>query len=322
MNKIFIAVAILLIGVVSYFLIQGSIGSTGSGSIQGKLISVGTHKLHLNCVGKGSHTVLFEAGLGDWSLNWLDIQAQVSKKFGVQACAYDRAGYGWSESGPLPRKADRMADELILLLDNSKIEGKVVLVGHSLGGLVSRVFANRYPHRVAGLILVDATPPTFRPSESQLQGIGGYINWLETNLEELESNGPPSDLEAAVPDDQVPPYISEENKTIWKKQYMNARFFETNLSELESNRGENLAPYESTRIDESIPLVLLVRGAPPAELEQAVANYQIWLTAQEIQAAISTNSQMYIIDGAGHYIYVDNPDAIIDVIGNMLIEIN
>lgn len=322
MNKIIVAVAILLLGAVALFLIQGPLGSVGfesdGSSAPGELISVGTHNLHLYCIGKGSPTVLFEAGLGDWSLSWRTLQQQVSRDFGVRACAYDRAGYGWSEEGPQPRRVDRIADELILLLDNGNIEGEVVLVGHSLGGLISRVFASRYPHRVAGVILLDATPPGFRPNESQIQGVADYISWMETQLEELKANGPPDDLVEAVPDDQISPAIESRHHDIWRTQYMRALTFETNLSELLNNRGDNLDRYEITRFNSDIPLLVLVRDAPPEEFTQAVANYESWLFQQELQAQISANSEVKVVDGAGHYIYADKPHAVIDAIGDVL----
>jgi pimeloyl-ACP methyl ester carboxylesterase len=72
----------------------------------GKLVEVETgtknaHKLHLYCLGHGSPTVVFEAGIPEWSIHWRAIQDGVAKF--TRACAYDRAGYGWSEPGPEPR---------------------------------------------------------------------------------------------------------------------------------------------------------------------------------------------------------------------------
>ena len=85
----------------------------------GQLVDVGGHRLHINCVGTGSPTVVIEAGLGDWSTGWDFVQQGVAKA--TRVCTYDRAGWGWSEAGPLPRDAAQFANELHTLLQNANI---------------------------------------------------------------------------------------------------------------------------------------------------------------------------------------------------------
>ena len=75
----------------------------------------------------------------------------------TQVCSYDRAGYGWSDSGPLPRTDGRIVTELHTLLTRAGIPGPYVLVGHSSGGLIMRLYAYTYPQQVAGLVLVDSS---------------------------------------------------------------------------------------------------------------------------------------------------------------------
>ena len=98
----------------------------------GQLVDVGGHRLHINCTGTGSPTVIIEAGLGDWLTGWAWVQPEVAKT--TQVCTYDRAGYGWSDPYPLPRNAEQFAKELHTLLHEANIPGPYVLVGHSLGG--------------------------------------------------------------------------------------------------------------------------------------------------------------------------------------------
>ncbi len=121
------------------------------------LIDVGGHRLHLSCSGAGSPTVIFDAALGASSLSWTLVQPDVARV--TRACAYDRAGFGWSDAGPLPRTAGVIADELHTLLERAEIPPPHVLVGHSFGGLVMRIFAARHPERTAGLVLVDPAHP-------------------------------------------------------------------------------------------------------------------------------------------------------------------
>ena len=123
----------------------------------GRLVSIGTHRLHIRCDGDGAPTVIFDAALGGSSLSWSLVQPAVARL--TQACAYDRGGFGWSDAGPLPRTADRIADELHKLLRAAAIPPPYVLVGHSYGGLVMRFYASRHPNDVAGLVLIEPAIP-------------------------------------------------------------------------------------------------------------------------------------------------------------------
>ncbi|HEY1295755.1 MAG TPA: serine hydrolase [Chloroflexota bacterium] len=107
----------------------------------GRLVDVGGHQLHVLCMGQGSPTVLFESGLANMSADWANIQPQVAAS--TRACAYDRAGIGWSGDGPQPRDPRRIAHELHTLLGNAGVPGPYVLVGQSFGmGLAYRALAH------------------------------------------------------------------------------------------------------------------------------------------------------------------------------------
>ena len=115
---------------------------------------MGGYSLHIQCVGTGSPTVVLDAGLGGTSLDWNLVQTEIGPT--TQVCAYDRAGMGWSDTGPAPRTPGQIARELHTLLTNAGIPGPYVLVGHSAGGKNVRMFALQYPDEVAGMVLVDA----------------------------------------------------------------------------------------------------------------------------------------------------------------------
>jgi hypothetical protein len=104
----------------------------------GQLYTVDGHQMHIVCKGEGSPTVILEAGAGHFSTLWAWVQPAVAQS--TRVCAYDRAGYGWSEPGPEPRDAQQIATELHALLDMAEIEPPYVLVGHSLGGIYVRVY--------------------------------------------------------------------------------------------------------------------------------------------------------------------------------------
>lgn len=122
-------------------------------------VDLGTHSLHIRCVGRGAPAVVIDTGHGDVAAKWCLIQDQLAGD--ARVCTYDRAGYGRSEPGPMPRHSRRAASELKLLLETAGVPRPYVLVGHSLGGLNAQVFAGAYPERVAGLVLVDPPPVDF-----------------------------------------------------------------------------------------------------------------------------------------------------------------
>jgi pimeloyl-ACP methyl ester carboxylesterase len=123
----------------------------------GQLVDVGGYKLHIQCVGAGSPTVILEAGQGGLSSDWIWIQPEIAKT--TRVCAYDRAGVGWSEPGPAPRDAQQIVRELHTLLENAQVPGPYLLAGHSYGGLYVRVYAATYPETVKGMVLIDAAHP-------------------------------------------------------------------------------------------------------------------------------------------------------------------
>src|SRR5215208_6151587 len=123
----------------------------------GKMIDVGDHRMHIDCVGQGCPTVVLDTALGAMSASWVRVQQEVSGT--TRVCAYDRAGMGWSQSGPEPRDAKPITGELHALLEGAGIDGPYVLVGHSFGGLYMQTYAARYPDEVAGVVLVDSSQP-------------------------------------------------------------------------------------------------------------------------------------------------------------------
>jgi alpha/beta hydrolase fold len=111
----------------------------------GRLVNVGGHRLHIWCVGSGTPAVILETGLGSTSADWGFVQPEVARF--TTACAYDRAGMGYSDPGPSPRTARRIANELAQLLQRSGLTAPVILVGASIGGLSARLFASEHTDR-------------------------------------------------------------------------------------------------------------------------------------------------------------------------------
>jgi pimeloyl-ACP methyl ester carboxylesterase len=121
----------------------------------GQLVDVGGHRLHVWCTGSGQPAVILDSGLGGSSADWAFVQPDVARF--TRVCSYDRAGMGYSDAGPSPRTARRLAHELARLLERAGIASPVVLVAASSAGYTARVFASEHSERVAGLVLVDAS---------------------------------------------------------------------------------------------------------------------------------------------------------------------
>ena len=123
----------------------------------GVLVPVFDTRLHLDCTGAGTPTVLLEAGLGGDYLDWSLVQPLLAGR--LRACSYDRAGAGFSERTGRPRDADSITEELHELVRAGNVARPFVLVGHSFGGLLSLLYARAYPEDVAGLVLLDSMHP-------------------------------------------------------------------------------------------------------------------------------------------------------------------
>jgi pimeloyl-ACP methyl ester carboxylesterase len=121
----------------------------------GRLVPIGGGRsLYLKCYGSGSPTVVLEAGFGGSTNNWREVQAPLGRT--TRTCAYDRAGLGNSLPIPGVHDAGDEINDLQRLLDHARLTPPYVLVGHSYGGLVVRLFANAHPSETAGVVLVES----------------------------------------------------------------------------------------------------------------------------------------------------------------------
>lgn len=137
----------------------------------GQLVDVGGHRLHLDCVGSGTPTVVLESGLGETGTYWGWISPAVASD--TRVCVYDRAGRGWSDPVSLPQHGVAVATDLHTLLERAHVPGPFVLVGHSSGAQYVRIFAGRYPEQVAGMVLLDG-----QPAEA-FEGLPAYPTFYE-----------------------------------------------------------------------------------------------------------------------------------------------
>jgi pimeloyl-ACP methyl ester carboxylesterase len=128
--------------------------------LRGELVDIGGRRLRIVCEGPRSDKplVVMESGIFGFASDWGEVQKALAAR-GIRSCAYDRAGLGFSDPGPYPRDGVAVVEDLEKLLEKKRETGPLVLVGHSMAGLHTRLFALRNPERVKGLLLVDATSP-------------------------------------------------------------------------------------------------------------------------------------------------------------------
>jgi pimeloyl-ACP methyl ester carboxylesterase len=121
----------------------------------GVMVETSLGNMHLYCEGEGDVTVVAESGQGDFSLEWVEIQAEIAKS--ARMCAYDRLGLGWSDPVKEALTPAELADNLHEILENSGESGPYIIVAHSIGGIYAREYIHRYPEDVVGLVLVDSS---------------------------------------------------------------------------------------------------------------------------------------------------------------------
>jgi pimeloyl-ACP methyl ester carboxylesterase len=249
----------------------------------GEMVSVGTHSLHINCVGQGSPTVILEAANLGMSAHWVRVQQQLAQT--TRVCAYDRAGLGWSERGPEPRDARQVSSELHTLLEGASTEGPYVLVGHSYGGLYARMYAARYSEEVAGVVLVDSShpeqftrSPEGRQMYEQTNRLGAVLPLL-TRLGVIRL----TNFYPAHPD--LPP-----------QQRAQIEAFNSSTQQVGTTAKEFRATLETSAQVRSTQSLVETPLAVISASEQSPG----WLEMQDELAALSSNSVHRVVEGATH----------------------
>jgi pimeloyl-ACP methyl ester carboxylesterase len=194
-------------------------GQEHSLQAEDKYFDVGGYRLHTVMSGQGKPVVVFESGMGDGTDSWEKVQPEISKT--TRTISYDRPGLGKSDPAPQLHDLNQSADELHVLLLKSASVPPYILVGHSMGGLIVRVFAYRYPNETAGIVLVD---PADEGNDDRLHSKltkeqwESYLAFMKKHLEipimHMDMYGMTSGSEAAkaVPLPSVPKILLSASK--------------------------------------------------------------------------------------------------------------
>lgn len=280
----------------------------------GELVEVEGGMMHIHCLGEGTPTVVLEAGFGtDGSSSWDPVIQDLAAVSRV--CAYDRPGILWSDPGKKPRDAYRNVESLHALLAGAAESPPYVLVGHSLGGPLVRVFADQYPDEVVGMVLVDSSHPEqeerFPPEVAELSestlpspfvmrftAATGVLRWM--TRPRGESVEEPDPVMLRLPQ-SVAGMMAE----------MDA------MTDIMGQAGHTPGLGD-------MPLVVLTAGSTPEPLPPGVTEAleaqmsEIWDVLQRELATLSTKTDHRIIDDATHYIHHDRPDVVIKAISDVV----
>ena len=251
-------------------------------------VDVGGRRLRLNCSGGSAGagpTVVLEAGFGNASTTWARVQPEVAKF--ARVCSYDRAGLGGSDPAPTPRTVVAFTEDLHALLANAKVPGPYVLVGHSLGGILARLYASYYPAEVAGMILVD--------SAHEDEADRGLALIPPDTLKEMLKGAKPEDLMVRNPNESL--------------DHCSLR----GLLNALNWRGD-------------IPLVVLTQGQPyrPEDYPNpslAPKYYQLHLEMQRELVRRSPKGRQVMAERSGHFIQQDQPELVINAIRQVVDEV-
>lgn len=262
------------------------------------MADIGTHRLQYRSEGTGEPVVVLDAGITDGLDKLKTLQASISRV--TQVITYNRAGYGQSEAGPLPRDAGREAEELKLLLEMASVAGPYILVGHSLGALNVQVFASRYPDNVAGMVLLDPPPLSFL---------------LGQEYKDLASMAERMTMEWQAIADSAAKSAKAEDRT-------QSSFFRMIASEHREMFGATARLVEEISTFGSIPLVVMAAGKPNPAFGAVMAEYQrYWIEQSRNLVKKSTKGKFILAEGSSHYLYLDVPGLVTENIVSVVNEV-
>ncbi|HVN44779.1 MAG TPA: alpha/beta hydrolase [Steroidobacteraceae bacterium] len=292
----------------------------------GQLIDIGGRHINMHCAGSGRPTVILMAGIFSWSLVWYKTQPLMAQT--TRVCAFDRAAYGFSDPPPRPQILSDVVNDLHAVLTGGAIPGPYVLVGHSLGGLEARVYAQRWPQEIAGMVLVDTAVAAeglideSQPGFDEAEGIETYAaDMLHCMF--LAAQGPfePSsrefkDCSATLPSDTPAAF-----RKVWP-QFFTAQYFADKVSLMSSVYTHRYDSADHNRLG-AMPLVVLsaqstAKTSTPAAARFSRSYQQLWIRMHEGLAHLSSRGIHRTIKGSGHHIQLDKPQEVIDAVDEVL----
>jgi len=311
MKKIFKIVGALLAALLVLPVAIGLIWKSLTPNIPapGKLYDVGGHRLHINCTGPDNDlpTVIVEAGLGGPTPFYHWVQENLSQTGKV--CTYDRAGLGWSEESGKPHDAENIANQLHTLLEKAEVKKPFVFAGHSLAGLIMRVYVGAYPEDVLGVAFLDAS----HPNQNEVLKLGddgtAVMKKMYGVLETLNALGLTKFYNPMISMSKggLPESAVDQLEFVFSDKYFNASLAEMVGFDASTDQALSAGDLGDR------PVVVVTAGKPatkeqvpehvdPLEMKKA------WLVLQDELSQLSTRGKHVVIKEADHMSLISDKD--------------
>jgi pimeloyl-ACP methyl ester carboxylesterase len=250
------------------------------------------------CKGSGDGpVVVIEAGLSQYTANSTYGRAQDAISSFARVCTYDRAGLGWSDPAPEDWTHNGMVQDLHGLLQAADIREPVILVGHSLGGLLVRSYVSAYPHDVVGVVLVDAT------SEANFAEIEAASAATVPQIDAALATARPGEPVVGMPAGTSPEVVMAFTPEILlgvKREFEALDRLPAAMKQPGGFGGLG-----------DLPLIVISRGKTSQPPSQADLQHR---AGQEALATLSSNGLLIVAQNSGHTIPLDEPQVVADAV--------
>lgn len=301
----------------------------------GRMFRAGTTRLYARVKGEGYPAIVIEPGLGSPGAEWWLIQDELARMTTV--ITYDRAGYGWSHPGRLPRTSFQVVDELSSMLEHAGLNGPLILVGHSQGGLYAQLFGRLHPERIAGAVFLDPVSSNhgrfraeLKPSVYEASRIdvlpyaripavvrtSGLLricrHLIETRLLTHQAT--------------LPATIRE---VIWQ-HFTLPKAYRAIVSEHQQNSTpSNSSEVRNAGTFPAVPLKVIYHA--PRRMVRDLQRYrglqrddaekveQIWQQLARAYLRLSPQSEWVVAQDSGHYVHIDRPELVVDEIRRLVL---
>lgn len=281
-------------------------------------------RMNIYCTGSGTPTVILDAGLGTDMTTWALVQPKISAK--TKTCSYDRAGLGYSDASNRPSTVSNIVEDLHALLKAANVSPPYVLVGHSAAGMSIRVFADRYPEEVVGLVPVDSSHED-QSVRFWAIGSGSKAQW-DASLEDEKCvehaktglvKGSPEYKKCVSDNFLLNSYFSDAINDAQERVASTVRYQAAGASE---NRAVFYASADETRATRKsfgdMPIIVLTHSPYPKRKDETQEERDkrtlLWETLHTEIAAMSTRGINIIVPNSGHYIQFDQPQIVVDAV--------
>jgi pimeloyl-ACP methyl ester carboxylesterase len=303
----------------------------------------GARRLNLFCMGNGEPTVLFDSGAGDSTWVWHKVQGEVAKI--TRACAYDRAGIGFSDAATRASDARNTVDDLHRLVQAARMHTPIVYVGHSIAGLYGTLFATEYPNEVAGIVFVDPSfsdqwqkmiAPVPAAKRAPMQALFAKLVADGRQCEALAQKGElskptPADTKLCLDASTAPEKLDATLAHALVVQGQNAKLYAAQVSEYESFVRFDRSSRDQDEVESSSPtfgdkpVVVLTHGKPAGfpgvTAAENAAMEKAWMDGHDRLAHLSIRGSNMVVPNSGHYIELDAPGAVIDAVKKVVAEV-